>query len=400
MRLSQTTLPLLITFAYYIAFIALGLTDGALGATLPGLADQALVTVGQASLFLAARSLGRLAGSYAGGHVLDRMRGHPLLTMALLVMAVGMLAISSVSLFELMLLAFLLAGLGEGALDACANTLLVWLHRDRVDPYMNGLHFFYALGAFVAPLIVAQLITQADSITLIYRILTVLMLPGVVLLVWLPSPEAPEPARKRKTDSPQATAGSSLTWLAMGFFALYVSTEVSFGGWIVAYALELNLVNPETGAYLASAFWGAFLVGRLLSIPLATRLMPRTILTMDLTAGAVSLVLLLIGTVVLPEMTVLLWIGTMGMGFSIASVFPTMLSFLEKRVTMTGRFTGRLFVAAGVGATLVPPLIGQLFELAGPVAIMLTILVTTLLSLVIFLVMLRTGTASRAALLD
>jgi hypothetical protein len=33
-------------------------------------------------------------------------------------------------------------GMAEGALDVGGNTLLVWVHQEKVGPFMNGLHFF------------------------------------------------------------------------------------------------------------------------------------------------------------------------------------------------------------------------------------------------------------------
>ena len=35
------------------------------------------------------------------------------------------------------------------------NPLLVWVHGDEVGPAMNGLHFFFGVGAFLSPIIIA-----------------------------------------------------------------------------------------------------------------------------------------------------------------------------------------------------------------------------------------------------
>ena len=47
-------------------------------------------------------------------------------------------------------------GVAEGALDVGGNTLLIWVHRHKVGPFMNGLHFFFGAGAFLSPIIIAQ----------------------------------------------------------------------------------------------------------------------------------------------------------------------------------------------------------------------------------------------------
>ena len=67
------------------------------------------------------------------------------------------------------------------------------------------------------------------------------------------------------------------------------------------------MANETTGAYLTSAFYGAFTVGQLLSIPIAARLRPRWILISDLGGGVLSLVLILLFT----ASAAVLWAGAM-----------------------------------------------------------------------------------------
>jgi fucose permease len=251
------------TIAYYLAFIALGMTTASLGPTLPGLAEHTQTRLGEISFLFTARSLGYLLGSMRGGRWYDRTPGHRIAALMLLLMAGMMALIPSLPLLWLLAAALLALGFGEGTLDVGGNTLLVWVHRERVGPFMNALHFFFGVGSFLAPLIIAQAILLSDDITWAYRALAILILPAAALLWRLSSPEIPQAAR----DEQAGRANYGLVALFALYFFLNVGAEGSFGGWIYTYARAMNLGTEITAAYLTSAFWGAFTVGRLLSSP-------------------------------------------------------------------------------------------------------------------------------------
>jgi fucose permease len=148
---------------------------------------------------------------------------------------------------------------------------------------------------------------------------------------------------------------------------LYVGAEASFGGWIYTYAVALELSDAATAAYLTSAFWGALTLGRLLSIPLAARFRPRSILVADLAGCLTSVGILLLW----PGSTAATWLGSLGLGLALA----------ERQIPITGQVTSWFLVASSAGAMTLPWLIGQLFESAGPqitlVAIFLDLVAAT-----------------------
>ena len=96
-----------------------------------------------------------------------------------------------ISQLWLLAAALLILGAARGALDVGGNTLLIWVHRHRVGPFMNGLHFFFGLGAFLSPIIIAQTVLISGDITWAYWVLALLMLPVIVWLLRLPSPTPP-----------------------------------------------------------------------------------------------------------------------------------------------------------------------------------------------------------------
>jgi len=378
---------LALTAGYCASFVALGLTTASLGPTLPALAAQTHARMGRIGLLLTARSLGFLLASLRGGRLYDLRAGHPLLAAALVAMAALMaLAPLPSELWPLALIMFAL-GAAEGLLDVGGNTLLTWAHDDAsVGSALNAVHFCYAVGATLAPIIVARTITH--GVGLAYWLLALLVLPAAVLVICLSSP-AP---RAAKSDEPHAPARLQLVILFALFFALYVGAEICFGGWLATYALARRLSDAAGAALLTSVFYGALMLGRLFAIPLAARVRPRVILCVDLTGCLCGLGLLLSGA------SALVWPGAFVVGLSMASIFPTTMAFAGRHMQITGRVTGRFLVGASIGSMLLPWLTGQLFEALGPIAVMLVVACALLGALFVFAAMLRsTRSAPRKA---
>ncbi len=146
--------------------------------------------------------------------------------------------------------------------------------------------------------------------------------------------------------------------------------------------MTLGLSGEALAAYLTSAFWGALTVGRLLAIPIAARFRPYQILLVNLLGCLISVTVIILW----PGTLTAVWLGAIGLGLSMASIFPTMLTFAEGRMEITGRVTGRFFVGASLGGMFLPWIIGQLFEFIGPRSMIYAIFIDLVLAVVIFLI--------------
>lgn len=366
------------TISYYVAFVGLGLIVASLGPTLPGLAENTGTQLSQISFLFTARSLGYLIGAQVG-RIYDRISGHLIMGGALLIMALMAFLIPLMPLLWLLLLVLLTLGLAEGTLDVGGNTLLVWVHGRKVGPYMNALHFFFGVGAFLSPIIIAQAVLISGNITLAYWILALLILPVGLWLLKLPSPTI-EHASSHELG---ARTNHILVALIALFFFLFVGAEVSFGGWIFTYAVTLGLANATTAAYLTSVFWGSLTLGRLLGIPISARVRPRAILLGDLLGCLFSLAIIMLWQ----DSTVAVWLGTFGMGLSMASLFPITISFGENRMAITGKITAWFLFGASIGGMIVPWAIGQFFDSVGAQVTMAIIFFDMLLAVGVFAIL-------------
>lgn len=359
--------PWLATIVYYLSFILLGASTAASGPSLPKLAEHTSSGLDRISLIFVFGSLGYLIGSYFGGRAYDRLPGHKLMAIAILGLALVTALIPIAPALWLLLLAMFFSGLAAGILDVGCNTLLLWTHGKNAGPFMNGLHFFFGVGSFLAPLILARVLIQTGDIYWLFWSVAIACLPIAGWSWFLPQPAAHTEAQERNS----APFPVLPVFLIVILFVLYVGLELGFANWIYTYALSLGLGDAVTSAYLTSGFWGSFTLGRLLGVWVSTRARPQMILYADLLGCAVSTVIIMLWK----ESTLALWIGSIGLGISMASIFPTFLILAGERIKLTGAITGWFLVGSGAGSMLLPWLIGQIFVVTGPQAMTTVLLI-------------------------
>lgn len=368
--------PYFTTTIYYLAFIGLGAATAVLGPTLQGLAQNTASTLAQISSLFLLTSFGYLLGSFASGRIYDRVRGHPVLSLGLLIAAALIAVVPLVRSLLYLQVLFFIIGIAQGSIDVGGNTLIIWLHGERVPPFMNGLHAFYGLGATFAPLIVAAVLSRTDSLNSIYWALTILIVPVSLLVLFFPSPSLSS-ARQQAQERPAVPAIVIL--LSVIFFA-FTGAELGFGGWIYTFTTSMEYGTPTTAAGVNAAFWGAFTLSRLVSIPLAMKLRPQQMLWVDFVGVIASLLVIILFS----SVDILLWIGAIGTGLFMASIFPTLLNYAQNYMQLSGRVTSWFFTGSSLGSMTLPWLMGQLIAPLGATAAMIAVLFSVLLAALIF----------------
>ncbi len=367
------------TVGYFIAFILLGTAASFIGPIIPLLTERVGTTLAAISYIFPARSLGYLAGVLFAGRAYDRSLGHPLIAMAVLLLTLMMGIFPFVGSIYPLLFVMLLLGVAESFIDIGGNTLLPWQYEENVSPFMNGLHFCFGAGSFVAPLIIGVLLVNDSSLNWFFWGFAIISLPTAFLIFRTVSP----PVRKIENH----TGSRSFPWfmvlpMAVMFF-LYVGAEMGYGGWISTYATSMNLGDPANAAYLTSAFWGSLTLGRLLSIPLAARTRPTNILIGSFFGSLASMAIFFL----FPIEPLGTWIATIGIGLSLSAVFPTIIAFAEVNHKITGKMNSVFFVGVSLGGMVVPWLMGQMFDKTGPNGAMSMVVLASLLLLGVFVVL-------------
>ena len=379
------------TFNYYFLFICLGLAVGISGPTLPALADQTGIPVGQMGYMFMLSAIGYTLGTLLGGRVFDRVRGHPVLGISQLISASLIFFIPLTPWFWFLLAIVFSKGLSDGMLNTGANTLLVWTHREKAGPFMNALHFFFGLGAFLSPFFVAQLTGFPGGYRWAYWIVA-----GIGILVGLKLlflPDSPKPAHTHTDENGAPTkVFYPLIIAAALYLFFYVGAEITYGGWIYTYATTLNISSAAGAAYITSGFWLSFTIGRLVSIPVATRFTPSQVIPAAL-LGCLAILGLV---VVLPGSNTLLWIVTLILGFCMAPIWPMGFTLAGQSLKLTSRLSSFILMGDSFGGMVLPWLVGQVIDLTGAQSMVLLVLGSMFLNLVAFIFVIQLGKRKEA----
>lgn len=368
---------------YSISFIALGLAVIALGPMLPYLAENTGVNFSQISFLFTTNNLGHLIGSAGGGRLFDRFKSHILLFLSLILMILTTIAIPLMSDYYSLLFVMFVFGLGTGLLDIGGNVSLLWVYKTNAGPFLNALHFFFGIGALLSPLILHKVMALTHgAITWPFWVIAILYIPSLIGLLLLKSPAS---AKQTIEKSGAEKADVRFVVLMILLFFLHVGVQAGFGGWIFTYATYENIAKESSAAYLNSLFWGALTVGRLIVIPLAKKLKPSQILLGSYGLTLFFLILMLIW----PTNRLMVWVVTAGLGVAVSSVFPTLLSLAETRMTITGKITSYFFLGSSSGSMILPMLIGQIFEYYGSYEIVIALFSYAVLGLVVLVYLVR-----------
>lgn len=352
------------TFGYYGLFVCLGLGMAIVGPTIPDLARQTGSTQDAIGWLFFGGSVGYTLGTLLGGRLFDRIaHGHALLGAAELV-AAGLLAVlPTVHSIQLLLAIGFCRGLLEGMVNTGANTLLLWTHGQKASPFMNGLHFCFGVGASVSPLVVARFApSMAGYRGAYWAVAGFAALASLWMLSMGGSPDPKEHTAKA-TRARMASGRPHYAPIAMAaiFLFAYVGGEISFGSWISPYAQMLAIATPVTAAYLASAFWASFTVGRLISIPVAIRFTPRQVIPAALVPCLVLSGLMM----VLPQSSALLWATAIGLGFCLAPLWPSGFTLAGQVVSMTASASALVLLGDSFGGMVLPSLTGKVMTVMG-----------------------------------
>ncbi len=373
------------TVGYYLLFICLGLDTAILGPTLPALAGQTGTRLGLMGILFFAGSLGYVAGTTVGGRIFDRVRGHPVLGAAQLLIAGMIFLVPLVPWLWLLLLVLICKAFAAGLINTGANTLLVWTHKEKVGPFMNGLHFCFGLGAFLSPFLVAQVVGMEGGYRWAFWVIAAAAaLAGLLMLAVSGSPPPDHARAEQKADGAGNRLPYPLIAAAALFLFFYVGAEISYSGWIYTYALTLNLANAAAAAYLTSGFWLSFTVGRLLSIPLATRFAPIQVIP----AALLGCVIALAVPAALPGSIAALWAATIALGFCMAPIWPTGFTLAGRSLRMTARASSLILLGDCFGGMILPWLVGLVIDQTGAAAMVYLVLISLVGTALAFILML------------
>jgi len=172
--------------------------------------------------------------------------------------------------FPMFVVCFAINGFGLAVQDAQANGFVASL-KDNAETKMGILHAAYGAGALCAPLVATQF-AQLPHWSYHYLVSLGIAISNTIILVVVFRFKTQDECLEEigQTIPEQGTSGDSTfrqilahkTVNLLAFFILvYVGVEVTVGGWIVTFIINVRGGGPSSG-YISTGFFSGLMFGR------------------------------------------------------------------------------------------------------------------------------------------
>lgn len=381
----------MVTLVLCGSFLGLGMSISVLGPTLEDLAVNVNQDISNISYIFVGRSGGYIGGSFLGGVLFDCMNPHLLLGLSMLLTAFGMCAIPYCKQAVLLTVFMSSIGISMGVLDTGGNVLILNTWGEQAGPHLQALHFSFAAGAFVSP-IIAKLVfgtdrkgsgemapttvtpstdqvtrtpkthgVHSDTLTSTWAYIVigafVFLMSFVFFILYSRRSISHDKAHTASAKPLVAKYHTAIVALLFFFFFAYVGAEVAYGSFIFTFAKDYVQMPQAEAAGLNSVFWGTFAACRGLAIFFAACVYPGTMILLSLVSTTISSLFLCLFS----KNLVTIWLCTAIYGASMATIFPSGISWLEQYTTVTAHTAAVFVVGAGLGEMVLPGLVGFLY---------------------------------------
>ncbi|KAI9724052.1 MAG: hypothetical protein M1812_000770 [Candelaria pacifica] len=258
------------TFVTFLSFTVMGMNDAAYGALIPYLQTYYNLRYIVISLIFLSPLVGYVLAALTNNaiHMKFGQRGIAFIAPGAHLLAYILICIHPP--YPVLVLAFMLAGFGNGVEDAAWNA---WIgNMANANELLGFLHGFFGLGGTLSPLIATTMITKGHLPWYSFYYLMV----GLATIELIASAAAfwNETGAKFRLENPRTTdkkggrtkeaMSNKVTWICALFLLGYVGIEVALGGWIVEFMIKVRHGDPFASGMTSTGFWLGITIGRVI----------------------------------------------------------------------------------------------------------------------------------------
>ncbi|MFC5470002.1 MFS transporter [Cohnella suwonensis] len=358
-----------------VAYLAIGLGHLVLGTIMEPMVDAYGIKYGDGGQLVMNQFLGGMFGMLMTPWLIGRLGKKTLLLGAFTITVIAEAVYALQPAWGVMLASAPFAGLGLGLTEAIVGSIIIGsAARDRANVAMSRVEVFFGVGALIMPFVGAWLIANGHWIA---AFIVVGALMAATLALWIAfwptivdeggagaGVGADEVAASAENGGASASSrGRATLVLAIGalFFLVYVGSEMSFVHYLPSLLVNDNGLSDSTASLSLSVYWGAMVVGRIVSGYAADRWGGGIYMLVTCVSGAIIFVAL--GGLHTTEATFVL---TLLAGLAMSGMFSVALVYTNHVVPgVTERTTSLLMASGGIGGALLPKLTGWFLDECG-----------------------------------
>jgi len=341
-----------------VGLLATGMGVALLGSVKLALARKLKIDEARVGGMVSVFGLAMIPVMLTVGFITDLVGKQPVVILGSLLMTGSLVLLARSNRYWTALLAVLLLSAGWATLINVINPISLFAFPGTEVYALNLACFFFGLGAFLTPLVVAYLVRRLGLRGTLLVLAGFVLLTGVLALIVdfsaLTQPPSQDAATASANDSIATLLGDAMLWLCAFALFFYAPLEATMGAWATTYLGDKG-VSERSAPGLLSVFWLLFTVSRLAT-------------AFALPKGGEATLVLALSVICIGVWTAVVFSRGRGMaiglvvvaGLVFGPIFPTIMALLLGHFpqSLHGRAVGLFFAIGGLGWTAVPMLIG------------------------------------------
>lgn len=359
----------------FFIFVVNGLSSMILGSFLPLISSEYELNNTISGALLSSHQVGNLTAGFLAGIIpiyLGRKKAIIFLSSFTIL---GFLLMITTGNPFLLMFGFLCTGLSRGSISNFCNTLVNEVSKSSPSA-LSILHSMFAIGGFSAPFVVILCTSVWGERGWKYAACFVIALALIAMLLF--SYMTLSETKKKKGKMSYQFMKTKEFIIAAGIIFFYLAIESSVNGWIVKYFVDEGIMTTGYAQMLASLLWVVILFGRLTCAFYGDKI-GRKLLLISTSVGTSVFYLLLLST----KNLVVITIAIMGLGFSMAGIYPTTISSFGETIKAYPMALGVLLMIGGIGSITTSMVIGTISDAFG-IAAGMSVIVFAMIMMCIF----------------
>lgn len=269
------------------------------------------------------------------------------------------------------LIAFVFMGIGNTVIQVSANPLLQEVVSERRLPsFLSLSQFVKAIISLLGPIIATYMAMSYGDWRFVFLVYAIVSLLAVV---WLLATPIDETIKSDKPASFKSCLGllkdKYVVAIVLAIF-LIVGADVGMNSNIQGFLMKLHGTDLENASYGISVYFTALMISRFLGAVLLQFLESRTFLIATTILAIIGVaVLLLSGSAAMAYIAIFI------IGMGAGNLFPLVFSIAINNWPQRANEISGLLIMAVVGGAVIPPIMGVIGSITGPIGGMLVLLV-------------------------
>ncbi|KAI0133689.1 major facilitator superfamily domain-containing protein [Xylariales sp. AK1849] len=260
--------------ACFWSFIVMGANDAAYGALIHYIEAYYNLTYLIVSLIFLAPFVGYTSSAFMNNLLHAKLGQRGVAVIASGCHLIAYLIIALHPPYPVIVVAFMIAGYGNGLADAAWNAFIS--NMEHANEVLGFLHGLYGIGAVISPLVATTMVTKGGLqwYSFYYVMIGLASLEVFSSLGGFWTATAAEyhaslsshagSAKGSLRDALTRQPSARVTWLCAIFLLGYVGIEVALGGWIVVFMIQERGGEEFASGMTATGFWLGIAIGRII----------------------------------------------------------------------------------------------------------------------------------------